>query len=176
WKRALLFASSGAYAAAWAGYIRTQIVHINRNSGYHFFFSLKTGPLFRILNPLHYGLPAGIETVVRVFDEIALLGTIASFAVGVVLWRRNRSSAPHIAMLLLAVSPVALMARRFWDNVYGYSRPFSPLLVLSGLEGMRDRGMRRLCWLTPWAMIDARIFLQLIPQAVGILSGSRPVF
>jgi hypothetical protein len=129
--------------------------------------SLQFGPLIRLLDPVVYDLPPRLAKLAQVLDSLALAGMIFAFLLAILLWLRQRRSAPNLAALLFALSFFAVSAPVFWDTVYGYARPFSPMLLLVALTPITDL-RRRWFWLLPCVFLDLRIFFQLGPQVLGL--------
>lgn len=134
---------------------------------------LGLGMLGRILQPVHYPLPATLELVTRSLDVIALAGMACAVVAALVLLRFRPLSPVRITAFVFAAAAISLTSVRYWGNCYGYSRVFSPLLFLSASQGLAGKQSAGRWWvnLVPIAMVDLRIGLQLGPQALGIVRG-----
>jgi hypothetical protein len=124
------------------------------------------GPFIRLLHPVHYDVPWA--RAIQSLDIVALAGMLTGFALAIRIWWREKTDLSGIALLLFVLSATAVGAEHFWDDVYGYTRPFSPLLLLAGIEALHVRKMRFI-WLLPCLAILPRLFLQMSPQILGII-------
>ena len=75
--------------------------------------------------------------------------------------------------MLYTVLRLAMAARRFLFDCYGYGRVLSPMLILIALQAMALRRPVKAWWwmLLPVPLVDLRIGLQLGPQVLGIVQG-----
>lgn len=157
WKNAALAATAGLPAAAWTFYVYRNtapfVSHIAPVSEGNAF-------LVRLMVSLRYDLPPLAETVLRVLDHIALLGTaLAVLLAAVAVFRRAREIETLAAMSFAAL-PIVLGGVIGYYEPFGYPRTLSPLLLLAGLGAIRERA-----WLPalPLAMVLPRVLIQLAP-------------
>ena len=127
----------------------------------------------RILDPLQYPLPTALETLTRWLDVIALLGIVCAIAAAIILLSVRSPDPLIITAALFAVAAIFLTRLRYWNDCFGYSRVFTPLLLATVLSAVKYRDENRRWWwmVFPVVLVDLRIGLQLGPQALGILQG-----
>lgn len=120
-----------------------------------------------ILHPFAYDLPAVKRLVVVAFDDLALAGVVLLLALVAAMALRGRWNAQAAVMYMLA-APTPFLRATGWIDVYGFSRPLTPLMLLVA-EAQVNRGL----WLAliPFGLIDARIALNLVPQILGVVRG-----
>jgi len=129
------------------------------------------GILGRIFDPPRYELPAAWEAVTRTLDVVAFLGIIGAVIAALVLLR-GPLDPMRLSAAMFALVPILLTNRTYWNDVFGYSRVFTPLLLLTILDVVGNKSMRRYWWmLTPVLLLEIRIGLQLAPQALGVFEG-----
>jgi hypothetical protein len=91
-------------------------------------------------------------------------------ALGLAVWGmwRWRFDEEQWATLLFACVALAISSPGYWGNVFGYGRPFSPLVFLVSLRAVAGGPL----WaLAPTVLMDLRIGVQLTPQVGRILRG-----
>ena len=159
---------------AWYWFLDTQ-VQMPAGSATPRWFLHKFGPglIGRLFDPPRYPLSAPLEMIARSADAIALSGMLGALILAVVLLRMRPAGAIPIAAGLYVALAITLTAVQYWDSCYGYSRVFSPLLVLTALETVASRRWSN-AWLwalLPTSLVDTRIGLQLGPQIIGVLRG-----
>jgi hypothetical protein len=164
WATAVLFCSSAAPAALWYGYVQLHLAPDHHTTNW-----LPLPELFgAILHPVTY--PAGVPLVplVQAADLLALAGMLLAIALAILLVARGCFQPECLAALLFALLGILFLLQRSeeWQNVYGFGRAWSPLLLFLAVQAVRRRSS---VWLLPWAMMVPRVAIQLAPQALGIV-------
>ncbi len=172
WRRALLFATAVVPTWVWYVYLSRKLSgKPGPNAVPEWLFSWDAGILGRLLDPIRYELAPSVERFVRAVDCISLLGMSGALILAAMAgWQllRSRTVEP-IAMGAFFHGAIfaAGYSKQFWDTAFGYSRPFSPMIVLLAMKP-GSSGPGRWLLLSVLA-IDLRILFQLGPQFLGIL-------
>ena len=170
WRQALLWATAALPALAWYAFVATQLAHAPTHVGrlvprWLFQYPL-VGIVMKLFQPESYPFSPALVRTIQAVDAIALCGLL--LALGLAVWSLRKRPLHEEQWAALAFVALALVvsAPGFWRNVYGYARPFSPLVFLVGLPALRGGSP----WLlAPIFMLDLRIAIQWIPQIQGIL-------
>ena len=162
WREALLYATAALPAICWFWFVRRNTPPDN----YHFFSPAFFQPLLqRILHPAAYSFGPAINALAVGFDFLALFGFAAA---GIwILWRRRWTPAVLAGGLFLALA-MTISDPDVWADPFGYSRIYTPLVLLGALEGLAARSL--VPWLAMLAMAP-RILLQLGPQLLHVMRG-----
>jgi hypothetical protein len=102
-------------------------------------------------------------------EHLAFAGICLAIAVGVVLIRRKQFGPVEISAILFVAFASLLGRADIWNSAYATGRTMSPLLVLLGLIGLRDR---RVLFLLPIALILPRIALQFEAQLKSAIAAA----
>jgi hypothetical protein len=120
-----------------------------------------------IVHPIPYPFPAAVTLGVRFFDGLQTLGQIAGIALG--LWRFKEAAVDPVraAVVLWAILGLFLPVST-WSDFYSAARVLSPLLLFEFLRSLpKGRAIERL----PLLLVSPRTWIQLLPQAGGIVRG-----
>jgi hypothetical protein len=172
WRRAAFFAMAGIPAAAWYWFVQAHAPHVSARGDFTGWIGRgsRFGILIRLFHPVAYSFDEPWAGIAQAGDVLALAGMILAFGLGVWLWWKHKTSVHAITALLFVLSWPAVSSKQFWENAYGYARPFSPLLALLGMNAVETEGQRRRwIWLLPSLMVLPRLLIQLGPQIAGIL-------
>jgi hypothetical protein len=126
-----------------------------------------SGLIDALAHPWSYGLTPFKNTVAVFFDYVAQAGIIVALALSVRLAIQRRWT-PETAMIYaLALPSLFIKPSDFWPNVFGFSRPFTPLLLLVALQYFERP------WLAfvPMFMVDSRLSLNFVSQIQGVFRG-----
>jgi hypothetical protein len=169
-KQAAVFATAALPAVLWSLFVQahTPASGINAIVLLPYWLGLQpwAGPFIRLTHPVEYVSPWKFE--IQLLDVVAISGMLAGFAGAIKIWWDRKKDLRGLVLLLFVLSVTAVSAEHFWDSAYGYARPFSPLLLLVGLEAAFVTG-RRWLWLLPCLLIFPRLLLQIGPQILGII-------
>jgi len=153
-------------AGAWFLYVTRGQVHSDALS------YIRWVPLYgfieRTIHPKVYALAAWKSGVCFAFDSFALAG------IALVLWTvaemamKKRWTGTTVPIYTLAMAVIFLASRDVWEDAYNFGRVLSPLLLLVFIEQFPKRPWLAL---TPMALIDLRISLDIERQLEGILRG-----
>jgi hypothetical protein len=173
WVRAAIWASTALPALAWFLFLRrTFPEHTNFGVPAWFAKGLTPGIFYPLLQPPHYPLAPLLETIARWGDVISLTAILLA-SVAAILFVRVRPLNPMaIAAALFVVLAFAISNPRYWLDVNGYARVFSPLLLLAGLGTMAGEG--RVPWwtgLVPAILVDLRLGMEFASAAGGVVRG-----
>jgi len=97
-------------------------------------------------------------------------GILLGFVLGIRMAIRKRPGPVEIAAASAGLMGVAVSSLRFYEDPFGYCRPFASLFVVLGLHAIARRA-----WVTalPILLVDLHLGLQVGSKALGIL---RAVF
>jgi hypothetical protein len=174
WRRAAVFATAILPAAVWYAYIVSHIATLAvRHTGgkrhwlpVWIFQSPGIGIFIRLFRPVHYHFNAWLTWMAQIADVLALCGFLALVAIGIWILRRRPWTLEQWVILLFLAAILATSSSGFWNNVYGYGRPYTPLIFLVTSVAL-SRGIR---WaLVPSLLLAARIGMQIAPQMDGVL-------
>jgi hypothetical protein len=127
-----------------------------------------SGFLGRIVHPIQYPFIPAVAWLAFGLDYLALTGMLLGFALAIRLALQKLRSPEVIACLLFTLMGMSLGLAGFWEDIYGFGRIFSPLLLLLALRCPSLHG-----WLTavPMCLVVPRTGLQISPQILGIFHG-----
>ncbi len=164
-RRAIAFGLTTIPTFAWYAYVNAHTPTISSNFISPVPFA---GLARRLVTPILGGRNAFISGLACALDYLALAAIIVAMAYCAVYARRlihtpdGWIAAAFIA-LVAAVSTSAV-----WNDPYGYSRGYSPLLLIVGLDGFRSRSI----WAgLPIALAAPRIGIQIGTQITRVLAG-----
>jgi hypothetical protein len=173
--RTAVWATTALPALTWFWFVRRNLPGPHNLTGIPGlrFFRLKLGIVEAMFRPPHYHLSAGLETITRSLDVVALCAIVCAMTAGFILLRTRPLGPIAITALLYAALVFMLIHRVYWIDCYTHARVFSPLLVIVALQAAAMKDRVNACWwmLLPIPLMDLRICLQLGPQALGILRG-----
>ena len=173
WRRTLLFASTALPALIWFWFTDLHVARWVPHSplyvpgwAYH---PQGLGVVTKLFHPARYpGFAPYVLRLIQTADAISLCGLLAALGLAVWGFWRWRFDEEQWATLLFAGLALAIGAPGFWGDVFGYGRPFSPLVLLVGLRAVAGGPL----WmLAPAVLMDARIGAQLAPQVWRIVRG-----
>jgi hypothetical protein len=172
WRNALVYATAALPALAWHQFVAARIMPVHAHSGglvpRWFFLYPLVGIVMKLFRPESYPFGPVLAHAIQAADAIALCGFL--LAMGLAVWgmRKGRLDQEQWATIAFAALTLALSVPGFWRNVYGWGRPFSPLVFLVGLRALSGGSP----WLlAPILMMDLRIAVQWAPQLWGVLRG-----
>jgi hypothetical protein len=169
WRTGMVFATAIVPAMAWTAYLQFTLPRTSAAEVVpRWLFHWDSGIVGRLIDPVHYGFSQPLEAIVRSLDVLSLAGMMVAFAVvGIAVVQFRTYPATVAAGFHLALFAIVNL-KGFWDNVYGYGRPFSPMIVLAAMSAPLTRKLRVSLFVAA-ALMDLRILLQLAPQGIGIL-------
>jgi hypothetical protein len=174
WRRAAGFATAILPTAAWYFYVWKHVpvpATARAEQGLHLlprwlFRKPAVGIFMELFRPAHYPFSPWLNLSLQCADALALCGFLVLLVAGIWSLRRLPWDAEQWAILGFVALALATSAPSFWNHVYSYGRPFSPLILLAALRPLRGGAM----WeLVPVSLIVLRVGIQMAPQAVGIL-------
>lgn len=169
-KHAATFATAALPAVVWSEFVQAHspTTGINAIVLLPVWLGLQplVGPFIELMHPVEYASRWELE--IRLLDIAALSGMLFGFGCAAVIGWRRKTELRGLVLLLFALTVIAVSSAHFWDNAYGYARPFSPLLLLAGLEAAFATS-RRWLWLLPGLLIFPRLLLQISPQILGMI-------
>ena len=173
--RAAVWATACLPMLVWYGYVYWNLHGDPNIFGMPNFLEgrLGLGIIGAILHPPHYALGAAIESITRSLDVVSLLGMLCALVAGLLLLRTRPLNPISIAAVLFAAMAIMLTSSIYWRDSFGYTRAFSPLLILIALQAAGAKNRMRAWWwmLLPAPLMDLRIGLQLGPQVLGVFRG-----
>jgi hypothetical protein len=173
WIRVALWASSALPALVWYLYIRrtfTERTHlgvpvwIGRELNAEMFQT--------IFSPNHYPLAALLDTIARWGDRLSLVAIVLAALLAFLFFSKRPVDGVAIAAALFAIVIPLLTGRGYWNDVNGYARVLSPLLMLVALGSLaREGSVRWWTGLIPIILIDLRLSMEFAGAAGGIIRG-----
>ena len=122
----------------------------------------------RLFHPLTYRLPPLGNIIVNAMDYVALIGAAIALMYAAVMASKRKWDAGAAAIYGLALMVVFIKGAAIWDQAYSFGRILTPFMLLIAL---RQFTSGPLFAFAPILLIDARLFLEFIPQGIGILRG-----
>ena len=195
--RAAIWASTALPAFVWYVFIRRTLPE-RTHFGVPTWFArkLRAGIFHGLHQPPRYALPPLLEAVARWSDVISLAAILLASLVAILFLRSRPFNPLAIAAVLFVVLVFVLTNRTYWNDVNGYARVFSPLLLLVGLGTLAGEsrtpttacsppnlllvGLGTLAgeggvpwWtgLVPALLVDLRLSLEFASSAGGIVRG-----
>jgi hypothetical protein len=170
WKRlplkALVFATSAVPALAWAAYLQLHTYgDITDQLATH---SKRHQVWPRMFRMPEYNLPPLPAVALSALDYLLAAGALLAIVLAIrfaLKQPRTPEAFAALAYALFMLVSVVLIPLR---DPYTYARLASPLLLLVGLQGLRQG---RLAGWLPLVLVTARTGAQLGPQALGVLRG-----
>jgi hypothetical protein len=172
-KRAAIWASAALPTLVWYAFVRRQLPE-RTHFGVPTWFARKlaTGIFHSIHRPPHYPLAPLLEAIARWSDVISLTAILLASLVAIVFLRSRPLNPLAIAAVLFVVLVFVLTNVGYWNDVNGYARVFTPLLVLVALGTLAGEG--GIPWwtgLVPAILVDLRLSLEFASEAGGIVRG-----
>ena len=119
--------------------------------------------------------PPLLEIFARSGDVLALAGILMAAILAIVLfWRAHPKEPLVIAALLFTVLVFVLSFPRYWNDVNGYGRVLTPLLILVALPSLaRETGAVGPWWLglVPTIAVTLRLGMEFTGAIGGVLRG-----
>jgi hypothetical protein len=172
WRKALVYAAAALPSVAWYGFVLTHASGIHAGHGAMvppwLFRQALVGTFAALFRPAHYPFASTLAHGIQALDAVALCGVVLAVALAVWDLRQWPLSREQWAILAFLVLFLAVGTPRFWHNVYSYSRPFSPFLLLVAMPALAGGSRWRLA---PMVMLDLRVAAQIAPQLWGIVRG-----
>jgi len=160
--RAVFLAAGALPALVWYGFVHSRL----EGAGVVPLAAPFRGLIARLFAAARYRVGAPISDLAATLDWISLAGALVCFLLALHLIRAHRDVlVVAVALQLLLLSTLNVY---FWLDAYGYTRLFSPLLVL--LAAGRWSLAWRWRWL-PAGLMLPRVGLQLGGQLLGVLRG-----
>jgi hypothetical protein len=133
---------------------------------------MNPGLLGAILDPPHYPISPLMQAIARAGDALSLVGITLAVILAILWLLRSPSDALALAATLFAGLIFLLAGKEYWNDVNGYGRVLSPLLLLVAL-GCMTRPRARLWWtgFVPILLVDLRLSMEFASQAGGIVRG-----
>jgi len=129
------------------------------------------GVLESILNPAIYPWAPALAAGVHFLDFLQVVGQLGAILLALRRFRTAGRDPVRIACILWALVGLAL-PRDVWVDCYAGARVFSPLLLFEFLRSFpENQPVARL----PLLLASPRIWLQVAPQALGIVRGMLPL-
>lgn len=170
YRHGLIYATALIPAGIWYGYIHTAIPGSSSVIPSWLISQPATGIFWAFFKPAAFAAPAYILHLVQFLDMISILGMVILFVVALRwLWLAHWSPITLSAGLHIGLGIVVNDAT-FWRIPLGYTRPFSTLLVLLGLQCLTSEASLKEKWITLASILTVclRIILQLF-----YIEGSR---
>jgi hypothetical protein len=161
----LLFTTAILPAVAWNAYVS---LRIPGGPAFELRYAIPLWGLIRTLwLPASYPFGPVTSFVIRAFDGLELAGLTLAMALAFGDLRKALFDPVRTACLLWAVFGLTL-SEFVWTDCYATARILSPLLLFLFLRSLSGEGkLGRL----PLAMVAPRVWLEIMPQVLGVLRG-----
>lgn len=170
--KALLWAGAALPTIAWyllIGRVLPQPTHFGLPMWFANEFGL--GVFSEMLRPPHYPLPPTLEAIARTADVFSLAAVVLACVLALLIFLRARPKSPAaVSALLFTALVFVLTTPVFWNDVNGYGRFVSPLLILVALASPVTTTWR---WVgfVPFLLIDLRLGLEFASPVAGVVRG-----
>jgi hypothetical protein len=173
--RVALWSCAALPMLAWYAFIRG-IYFEKTHLGAPKWFARKFGAglFYRMFRPQHYPLPPVLDTLARAGDVLALAGILLGAILAIVLFLRARpKNALVLSALLFTALVFVLTNARYWNDVNGYARVLSPLLILVALPSIARQPRSFPLWLglAPTLLVTVRLGIEFSSAIGGVLRG-----
>lgn len=172
--RAVIWGTTTLPALAWYLFIGRLFPEKTTHLGMPGWFAngIRAGIFHDLVMPPHYPLGPLLETIARSGDVISLTAILLASLLAILFLRARPRSPSAIAAVMFVVLVFALTAPAYWNDVNGYARVLSPLLVLVALGSMgREAGVPWWTGLVPAILVDLRLSMEFASAAGGIVRG-----
>jgi hypothetical protein len=162
--KSLAFATALIPTAIWYVYIHTAIPGASSIIPYWLMSQPGTGMIRAFMKPAAYQTAADILPLIRFLDMLSIMGmTILFFVTLRWLWVFPKSPITLSAGLHIGLG-IVVNNSFFWRIPLGYTRPFSTLFVLLGLQCLTPAPSAKEKWITLAAILVVclRVLLQLV--------------
>jgi hypothetical protein len=171
--RAVIWASTALPAFVWYLFIRPSLPG-RTHFGVPTWVARELGPgiFHRIHQPPHYPLSPLLDTIARWGDVISLTAILLASLLAILILRARPLDPVAIAAALFVALVFLLTSANYWNDVNGYARVFSPLLLLVALGSMAGAGgMPWWTGLVPAILVDLRLSMEFTSAAGGVVRG-----
>jgi hypothetical protein len=131
-------------------------------------------PFALLRHPPRYPLPHALELIARSGDVVALMAIILASVLAFLLLRAQSLTPMAISAAIFGALVFVLTPKGFWEDVNGYARVWSPLLILIALPSVARVTNARLPWwmgLVPLVLVDLRLGMQFASPTGNIVHG-----
>jgi hypothetical protein len=173
WGRVVLWASSALPALAWYLFIRQRFPERTHFGVPRWVANRVDLEIFQtIYSPHHYPLSPMLDMIARWGDALSLIAILLAAVLAILFVRARPLDPLALTAVLFAILIFLLTGNGYWNDVNGYARVLSPLLMLVALGSMaRESGVRWWTGLIPIILIDLRLSMEFAGAAGGIIRG-----
>jgi hypothetical protein len=165
YRQGALFATSALPFFVWAFLTRNTPPGTEASYPFHFPGS---AIIEAILRPESYPVAPSVQTLLTIFDLVALAAFFAITFMACRIMSRNPAlgsiTIPFVAVVLVLGSLAGMQPE--FVQVYAYGRPFSPILVAAVLDALANRALLPMVL---FGIVSARSAALLGWQAIGVL-------
>jgi len=171
--RAVIWGAAALPALAWYLFIRRVFPEKTHFGVPTWFVSrLETGLFHDLVHPGHYPLSPLLDTVARLGDVLSLTAILLASLLAILFLRARPRNALAVAAVLFVILVFVLTNVRYWNDVNGYARVLSPLLLLVAMGSLAgDSGLPWWTGLVPAIVVDLRLSMEFASAAGGIVRG-----
>jgi energy-converting hydrogenase Eha subunit C len=173
WVRAVIWASTALPALVWYLFVR-RLLPEKTHFGVPTWVAHKLGAgiFHKILHPPDYPLSGLLDTFARWGDVFSLTAIVLGSLLAILLLRVRPFNPLAIAAVMFAALVFVLTASGYWNDVNGYARVFSPLLLLVALGSTVEQS--DVPWwtgLVPAILVDLRLSMEFASAAGDVVRG-----
>jgi hypothetical protein len=161
----LEIALAAAPAFAWYGWVNSRTAPV---LGDLLSFVPFAGLVERFATPYPYQFSSAVNITATVLDYAALAGIVAAVAYCAVRARKLAEVPEGFVAFAFVALVAAVSTPAVWVEAYAFTRGYSPLILLVGLDGFRARSWAAAL---PLALTAPRIGLELGGQIVAVAHG-----
>ena len=166
-RAALLFSTAALPALGWYWFVQ---LHTPPYSVELFSPIPWAGLIERVLHPVHYPLGPLVAAIATLLDYVALAGVALAIILAIWMAMRRLTGPIEFSIYVFALTATFVSAREAWLDAYAFTRGFSPLLIPLAMAGGSKRSW---IYAAPLLLTVPRVVLQLMPQALGIVTSWR---
>jgi hypothetical protein len=173
WARVAMWASTALPALVWYVYIR-RVFPEHTHFGMPRWFASGLGPgiFYNLFRPPHYPLAPLLDGIARFGDVIALAAILLASLLAILFLRAQPRNPMAMAAALFVLVVLVITVPNYWNDVNGYARVFSPLLLLVAMGSLaRESGVPWWAGLVPAILVNLRLMMEFASATGGIVRG-----
>jgi hypothetical protein len=172
--RAVIWGTTALPALVWYVFIGRVFPEKATHLGMPQWFANGIGAgIFRNLHaPPHYPLAPLLDMIARSGDVMSLTAILVASVLAILFFRTHPRNPSAIAAAMFVFLVFAITRTTYWNDVNGYARVLSPLLILVAMGSLAgESGLPWWTGLVPAIVVDLRLSMEFASAAGGIVRG-----
>jgi hypothetical protein len=172
--RAAIWGTTALPALVWYLFIGHVFPETTTHLGMPEWFAsdIGAGIFHNLLIPPHYPLAPLLDAIARSGDVMSLAAVLLASVLAILFLRAHPRNPSAIAAAMFLILVFAITRTNYWNDVNGYARVLSPLLILVGLVSLAgESGLPWWTGLIPAIAVDLRLSMEFASAAGGIVRG-----